>query len=68
MQTLFQDVRFGARVLLRSPGMTLAVMGWTPSAENLTNFWKVLVLPCWKLAKTTPLSRIVTVVLASAVP
>ena len=26
MQTLFQDIRFGARVLLRSPGMTLAVI------------------------------------------
>ena len=26
MQTLFQDIRFGARVLWRSPGMTLAVI------------------------------------------
>jgi putative ABC transport system permease protein len=26
MQTLFQDIRYGARVLLRSPGMTLAVI------------------------------------------
>jgi len=26
MQTLFQDIRFGARVLLSSPGMTLAVI------------------------------------------
>ncbi len=26
MSTLFQDIRFGARVLLRSPGMTLAVI------------------------------------------
>src|ERR1700681_387 len=26
IETLFQDVRFGARVLLRSPGMTLAVI------------------------------------------
>ena len=26
MQTLFQDIRFGARVLMRSPGMTLAVI------------------------------------------
>ena len=26
MRTLFQDVRFGARVLFRSPGMTLAVI------------------------------------------
>ena len=26
MQSLFQDIRFGARVLLRSPGMTLAVI------------------------------------------
>jgi len=26
MQSLFQDIQFGARVLLRSPGMTLAVI------------------------------------------
>ena len=26
MQTLFQDIRYGARVLWRSPGMTLAVI------------------------------------------
>src|SRR5678809_1283068 len=26
MRSLFQDIQFGARVLLRSPGMTLAVI------------------------------------------
>ena len=26
MQSLFQDIQFGARVLLRAPGMTLAVI------------------------------------------